>query len=225
MFFRVRHQKMVYVYLLILILLSILVALGAMIAYHALLREQRFQIEAAVAKLTSGGGDKQQFCKCIINLPSRIVYYYIFFDCHVNYFLSICFSKSANLQYSHRHNSIPSIDDNQKPLVIYNRVPKTGSTSFVNVAYDLHSHNSFHVLHVNITGNSHLLPIYDQVCTVMIFFSRLQTPYKLCMYLCIIKCCFSFVSLIIHHVGCDPRFIMVILLILTLKGIFNNFFF
>jgi len=98
-----------------------------MIAYHALLREQHFQIEAAVSKLTSG--DKRQF---------------------------------ATLQYSH-HNSIPLMDDNQKPLVIYNRVPKTGSTSFVNVAYDLHSHNSFHVLHVNITGNSHLLPIYDQL--------------------------------------------------------------
>lgn len=54
MFFRVRHQKMVHVYLLILVILGVLVVLGAMIAYHALLREQDFQIQTAVNKLTGG---------------------------------------------------------------------------------------------------------------------------------------------------------------------------
>lgn len=72
----------------------------------------------------------------------------------------MCVSVSAALQY--QHNDITPIED-QKPLVIYNRVPKTGSTSFVNVAYDLHSRNEFRVLHVNVTGNSHVLSIYDQV--------------------------------------------------------------
>ncbi|CAH1730987.1 heparan sulfate 2-O-sulfotransferase 1 [Aphis gossypii] len=128
MFFRVRHQKMVHVYLVVLVILGMLVVLGAMIAYHALLREQNFQIEAAVAKLVNGNSKYQHF-------------------------------DSSASQY--RQNSVMILEE-QKPLVIYNRVPKTGSTSFVNVAYDLHSHNAFRVLHVNVTGNSHLLSIYDQ---------------------------------------------------------------
>lgn len=66
MFFRVRHHKMVYVYLLVLVIMGILVVLGAMIAYHALLREQHFQIEEAVSKLTSGV--RRQFGK-FVHLP------------------------------------------------------------------------------------------------------------------------------------------------------------
>jgi len=74
--------------------------------------------------------------------------------------INFCITDSSASQY--RQNSVMILEE-QKPLVIYNRVPKTGSTSFVNVAYDLHSHNAFRVLHVNVTGNSHLLSIYDQV--------------------------------------------------------------
>lgn len=47
-------------------------------------------------------------------------------------------------------------------LIIYNRVPKTGSTSFVNMAYDLCRKRRFNVLHVNVTGNSHVLSMADQ---------------------------------------------------------------
>uniref|UniRef100_A0A0A9VS21 Heparan sulfate 2-O-sulfotransferase 1 n=1 Tax=Lygus hesperus TaxID=30085 RepID=A0A0A9VS21_LYGHE len=47
-------------------------------------------------------------------------------------------------------------------IVIYNRVPKTASTSFVNVAYDLCKRNGFNVLHLNVTGNLHVMPIPDQ---------------------------------------------------------------
>lgn len=52
-------------------------------------------------------------------------------------------------------------------VVIYNRVPKTGSTSFVNLAYDLCKKNKFHVLHINITANMHVLSLQNQVnnCT------------------------------------------------------------
>lgn len=48
-------------------------------------------------------------------------------------------------------------------IVLYNRVPKTASTSFVGVAYDLCKRNNFHVLHVNITANSHMLSLENQL--------------------------------------------------------------
>lgn len=65
MFLRVRHQKVVHVYLILLLILGILVVMGAMIAYHALLREQHFQIQAAVAKFASSDANNQRFGKCI----------------------------------------------------------------------------------------------------------------------------------------------------------------
>ncbi|XP_018577622.1 heparin sulfate O-sulfotransferase isoform X2 [Anoplophora glabripennis] len=48
-------------------------------------------------------------------------------------------------------------------MVLYNRVPKTASTSFVGVAYDLCKRNNFHVLHVNITANNHMLSLENQL--------------------------------------------------------------
>ncbi|VVC93174.1 unnamed protein product, partial [Leptidea sinapis] len=47
-------------------------------------------------------------------------------------------------------------------VVIYNRVPKTGSTSFVGVAYDLCKRNHFKVLHINITANMHVMSLSNQ---------------------------------------------------------------
>jgi hypothetical protein len=52
----------------------------------------------------------------------------------------------------------------QDLVIIYNRVPKTGSTSFVGIAYDLCKQNGFHVLHINVTGNMHALSLKNQVC-------------------------------------------------------------
>lgn len=52
--------------------------------------------------------------------------------------------------------------NSQNLVIIYNRVPKTGSTSFVGVAYDLCKKNGFHVLHINITGNMHALSLKNQ---------------------------------------------------------------
>lgn len=50
------------------------------------------------------------------------------------------------------------------PLILYNRVPKTGSTTFANIAYKLTAQNAFHMLHINVTyRNSHYLNVLDQV--------------------------------------------------------------
>lgn len=52
---------------------------------------------------------------------------------------------------------------NDNLIILYNRVPKTGSTSFVGIAYDLCKKNEFYVLHVNITANSHILTLENQI--------------------------------------------------------------
>lgn len=49
-------------------------------------------------------------------------------------------------------------------VLMYNRVPKTGSTSFVGVVYDLCKKNKFHTLHINVTNNMHTLMLANQVC-------------------------------------------------------------
>lgn len=59
--------------------------------------------------------------------------------------------------------SLDNFDYEEQLVVLYNRVPKTGSTSFVNIAYDLCKRNRFHVLHINITANSHVLSLPNQV--------------------------------------------------------------
>ncbi len=53
--------------------------------------------------------------------------------------------------------------DTEELIVIYNRVPKTGSTSFAGIAYELCLKNKFHVLHINVTKNNHVLSVPDQV--------------------------------------------------------------
>ncbi|CAG2058239.1 unnamed protein product, partial [Timema podura] len=55
------------------------------------------------------------------------------------------------------------VDPDKDLVVVYNRVPKTGSTSLVGVAYDLCKLNNFHVLHLNITGNMHVLSLANQL--------------------------------------------------------------
>ncbi|XP_046812208.1 heparin sulfate O-sulfotransferase-like isoform X1 [Lucilia cuprina] len=62
--------------------------------------------------------------------------------------------------------SLDNFDYEEQLVVLYNRVPKTGSTSFVNIAYDLCKKNRFHVLHINITANNHVLSLPNQVSFV-----------------------------------------------------------
>lgn len=53
-------------------------------------------------------------------------------------------------------------------VVIYNRIPKTGSTSFIGLAYDLCSRNKFSVINVNTTKKNPTLSLTDQVsCTAV----------------------------------------------------------
>ncbi|XP_026481327.1 heparin sulfate O-sulfotransferase-like, partial [Ctenocephalides felis] len=47
-------------------------------------------------------------------------------------------------------------------IVIITRVQKTGSTSFVGVAYDLCKRNDFRVLHINVTANMHVMSLENQ---------------------------------------------------------------
>uniref|UniRef100_A0AAZ1X7R2 Heparan sulfate 2-O-sulfotransferase 1 n=1 Tax=Oreochromis aureus TaxID=47969 RepID=A0AAZ1X7R2_OREAU len=53
--------------------------------------------------------------------------------------------------------------ENDDTVIIYNRVPKTASTSFTNIAYDLCGKNRFHVLHINTTKNNPVMSLQDQV--------------------------------------------------------------
>ncbi|ALC39971.1 Hs2st [Drosophila busckii] len=59
--------------------------------------------------------------------------------------------------------TLDNFDYEEQLVVLYNRVPKTGSTSFVNIAYDLCKLNKFHVLHINVTANMHVLSLPNQV--------------------------------------------------------------
>lgn len=72
-------------------------------------------------------------------------------------------SQSALNDIDRAENGVHSGGYMDDVIVIYNRVPKTGSTSFVGLAYDLYGANRFHIAHVNVTKNSHILSTVDQM--------------------------------------------------------------
>ncbi|KAF2896735.1 hypothetical protein ILUMI_09442 [Ignelater luminosus] len=76
--------------------------------------------------------------------------------------LELSQSKSNTILKESQENNKETINRDDDVVVIYNRVPKTGSTSFVGVAYDLCKKNNFHVLHINITANNHVLSLSNQ---------------------------------------------------------------
>jgi len=64
-------------------------------------------------------------------------------------------------------------------VVIYNRVPKTASTSFVGLVYDLCKQNKYHVLHINVTNNMHTLTLINQVLHVSNIYSKMHIMFVL----------------------------------------------
>lgn len=62
------------------------------------------------------------------------------------------------------------LDEDDDVVIIYNRVPKTASTSFTNIAYDLCARNKYHVLHINTTKNNPVMSLQDQVGYLLIVF-------------------------------------------------------
>ncbi|XP_062280690.1 heparan sulfate 2-O-sulfotransferase 1 [Scomber scombrus] len=71
-------------------------------------------------------------------------------------------------EVEHRHNEdimgeLSPLAEKDDMVIIYNRVPKTASTSFTNIAYDLCGKNRFHVLHINTTKNNPVMSLQDQV--------------------------------------------------------------
>lgn len=98
---------------------------------------------------------------CTLNLFFKHVSLYLFRILETTENAMYNHAEAAALKSPHSHEITNSFDDNL--IVIYNRVPKTGSTSFINLAYDLCKKNHFFVLHINITANMHVLSLNNQV--------------------------------------------------------------
>jgi len=78
------------------------------------------------------------------------------------YYLTICYLSKAVAKNFFRFIGLQG-SVRETDVIVYNRIPKTGSTSLMGVAYALCSKNGFNVIHINTTKNSHILSPADQV--------------------------------------------------------------
>ncbi|KRT82890.1 hypothetical protein AMK59_3105, partial [Oryctes borbonicus] len=87
----------------------------------------------------------------------------LFFQCQIS-LISQELNNLRNEYYERVNNNVKVVNENsnEDTIIIYNRVPKTGSTSFIGVAYDICKKNNFHVIHVNISANNHVLSLRNQ---------------------------------------------------------------
>ena len=51
-------------------------------------------------------------------------------------------------------------------VVLYNRVPKTGSTSFMKIVYDLTISNEFNTFYINVSASNRVMHLADQTSFV-----------------------------------------------------------
>eukprot|EP00118_Oscarella_pearsei_P017040 m.167613 g.167613 ORF g.167613 m.167613 type:complete len:202 (+) comp38936_c2_seq15:232-837(+) len=63
---------------------------------------------------------------------------------------------------SHSHSQGREEGGRGGQIVMYNRVPKTGSTTFMGLVYALCEKNGFHSIHLNVTGNAQVMSVADQ---------------------------------------------------------------
>lgn len=66
-------------------------------------------------------------------------------------------------QFDFKREKEQTLSSDAKTIVFYNRVPKTGSTSFMGVVYALCTKNNFHVIHLNVSKNYHVMGLADQM--------------------------------------------------------------
>jgi len=91
---------------------------------------------------------------------------------NIKWLIALGFLSTFILLYLHIGTSIdkwntqphPQTNQNKQigDILIYNRIPKTGSTSLMNVAYELQSSNRYRVVQVRLLGSRHLLSPRDQ---------------------------------------------------------------
>lgn len=85
---------------------------------------------------------------------------------YVIIYVYVLLSENEYYKRLNSNDGVVNINNNNDVIIIYNRVPKTGSTSFIGVAYDICKKNNFHVIHVNISSNNHVLSLPNQYTIV-----------------------------------------------------------
>jgi len=76
-------------------------------------------------------------------------------------FYHLSLEQSSSAQHQNLVRLPEKLSDNA--VLIYNRVPKTGSTSLMNIAYELFSVNRIRIVQVRLTGHKHSLSSLDLI--------------------------------------------------------------